>query len=66
MAPDFCGLGRCRTYYLHIPHRGRTLAPAAGVEKTPVDQRPELHTLVSEILPPIDLSGPQIRRWWEV
>ena len=32
------------------------------LKRLPVDQRPELHTLVSEILPPIDLSGSQIRR----
>ncbi len=32
------------------------------LKRLPVDQRPELHTLVSETALPVELSGPQLRR----
>ncbi len=32
------------------------------LKRLPVDQRPELHTLISETALPVELSGPQLRR----
>jgi hypothetical protein len=32
------------------------------LKRLPVDQRPELHTLVSDTARPVELSGPQLRR----